>query len=112
MVFTVKELLQAGNHHWEESEVDAVTLRNLEDLCRKINALGYVPAMYGSAFRWYLMADYKFKFGLTMALRVAQTAYSDRDAIGSSHDLIRSNHRTDVHIVLSYKIKTDKNRWN
>jgi hypothetical protein len=73
---------------------------------------GYTPALYGSAFRWYLMADYKFKFGLTMALRVAQTAYSDREEIGSSHDLIRSNHRTDVPIVLSYKIKTDKNRWN
>ena len=73
---------------------------------------GYTPALYGSAFRWYLMADYKFKFGLTMALRVAQTAYSDREVIGSSHDLISSNHRTDVHIVLSYKIKTDKNRWN
>ncbi len=73
---------------------------------------GYTPALYGSAFRWYLMADYKFKFGLTMALRVAQTAYSDRAEIGSSHDLIRSNHRTDVHFVLSYKIKTRRNRWN
>lgn len=49
MKFTVKELLQAGNHKWKESEVDAVTLRNLEDLCRKINALGYVPAMYASS---------------------------------------------------------------
>ncbi len=73
---------------------------------------GYTPALYGSAFRWYLMADYKFKFGLTMALRVAQTTYSDREEIGSSHDLISSNHRTDVHIVLLYKIKTRKNRWN
>jgi hypothetical protein len=73
---------------------------------------GYTPALSGSAFRWYLMADYKFKFGLTMALRVAQTAYSDRDEMGSSHDLISSNHRTDVHIVLSYKIKTRKNCLN
>lgn len=45
MKFTVKELLQAGSHKWKESEVDVITLRNLEDLCRKINALGYQPPM-------------------------------------------------------------------
>ncbi len=66
---------------------------------------GYTPALYGSAFRWYVMADYKFKFGLTAAFRIAQTIYSDREVIGSSHDLIASPHRTDMHILLSYKIK-------
>ena len=71
---------------------------------------GYTPALYGSAFRWYLMADYKFKFGLTAALRIAQTIYSDREVIGSSHDLIASPHRTDIHILLSYKIKHRKSR--
>lgn len=45
MRFTVKELLNAGSHKWKEIEVDTVTLRNLEDLCRKINALGYQPPM-------------------------------------------------------------------
>lgn len=49
MKFDVKELLNAGSHKWKESEVDAITLRNLEDLCRKINALGYTPAMYASS---------------------------------------------------------------
>ena len=73
---------------------------------------GYVPAMYGSAFRWYLMADYKFKFGLTAALRIAQTIYSDRDVIGSSHDQIDKPHKTDVHILLSYEIKTSKGRYS
>jgi hypothetical protein len=71
---------------------------------------GYTPALYGSAFRWYLMADYKFKFGLTAALRIAQTIYSDRDVIGSSHDQIDKPHRTDMHILLSYKIKYCKTR--
>lgn len=71
---------------------------------------GYTPALYGSAFRWYLMADYKFKFGLTAALRISQTIYSDRVTIGSSHDLIASPHRTDIHFFLSYKIKTSKLR--
>lgn len=71
---------------------------------------GYTPALYGSAFRWYLMADYKFKFGLTAALRIAQTIYSDKDVIGSSHDQIDKPHRTDIHILLSYKIKHRKSR--
>jgi len=47
--FDVKELLQAGSHKWQESEVDAVTLRNLEDLCRKVNKLGFQPARYASS---------------------------------------------------------------
>lgn len=49
MKFTVRELLQAGSHKWKESEVDIVVLRNLEDLCRKINALGYQPPMYATS---------------------------------------------------------------
>lgn len=49
MQFTVKELLQAGSHKWKESEVDIVILRNLEDLCRKLNALGYKPPMRASS---------------------------------------------------------------
>ena len=43
MRFTVEELLKAGTHKWKKEEVDAVTLRNLEDLCRKLNKLGFVP---------------------------------------------------------------------
>lgn len=49
MKFDVAELLQAGSHKWKKSDVDAVTLRNLEDLCLKVNALGYKPPMYASS---------------------------------------------------------------
>ena len=49
MKFSVKELLNAGSHKWKETEVDAVTKRNLEDLCLKINALGYKPPMIASS---------------------------------------------------------------
>lgn len=49
MKFTLTELLNAGQHKWKESEVDAVTLRNLEDLIRKVNALGYQPPMRASS---------------------------------------------------------------
>lgn len=45
MIFSVKELLSAGSHKWAEKDVDVITLRNLEDLCRKVNALGYQPPM-------------------------------------------------------------------
>lgn len=45
MQFTLRELLNAGSHKWQESEVDIVIKRNLEDLCRKVNALGYQPPM-------------------------------------------------------------------
>lgn len=49
MKFSVKELLSAGSHKWKESEVDPITLRNIEDLCRKVNALGYKPPMRASS---------------------------------------------------------------
>lgn len=49
MRFSVQELLNAGSHKWKVSEVDTVTLRNLEDLCRKLNALGYQPSMRASS---------------------------------------------------------------
>lgn len=49
MKFTVEELLNAGSHKWKLSEIDTVTLRNLEDLCRKVNALGYQPPMRASS---------------------------------------------------------------
>lgn len=47
--FDVNELLRAGSRKWDKKDVDAVTLRNLEDLCRKINMLGYEPAMFASS---------------------------------------------------------------
>lgn len=49
MKFTVAELLNAGSHKWKQSEVDPVTLRNLDDLCRKVNALGYQSPRYASS---------------------------------------------------------------
>lgn len=49
MRFSVDELLKAGSHKWDKKDVDAVTLRNLEDLCRKVNALGYQPPMRASS---------------------------------------------------------------
>ena len=49
MRFTLEELLQAGNHKWDIKDVDVIIKRNLEDLCRKINKLGFQPARYASS---------------------------------------------------------------
>lgn len=49
MRFTVEELLKAGSHKWAKEEVDIVILRNLEDLCLKVNKLGYQPPMRASS---------------------------------------------------------------
>ena len=49
MKFIVEELLNAGSHKWKLSEIDTITLRNLTDLCRKVNALGYIPPMHASS---------------------------------------------------------------
>lgn len=49
MRFTVEELLKAGSHKWAKEEVGIVILRNLEDLCLKVNKLGYQPPMRASS---------------------------------------------------------------
>lgn len=51
MKFTVDELLQAGKNIWVlgGSPMDLLIQRNLEDLVRKVNALGYTPPMYASS---------------------------------------------------------------
>lgn len=49
MRFDIDELLRAGSTKWNKKEVSPIILRNLEDLCRKINNLGYVPPMIASS---------------------------------------------------------------
>lgn len=49
MKFDLKELLNAGSTKWKEADVDITIKRNLEDLCRKVNALGYQPPMRASS---------------------------------------------------------------
>lgn len=50
MKFTRKELLSAGSRKWKESELDAVTLRNTDEMVARLNKLGYAPPMYASSF--------------------------------------------------------------
>lgn len=50
MKFTRKELLSAGSRKWKESGIDAVTLRNTDEMVARLNKLGYGPSMRASSF--------------------------------------------------------------
>lgn len=65
---------------------------------------GYSPALYGTALRWYLLADYTFKFGLSASVRISQTLFFDRKTISSGRDKINAPHDTDFHIYLTYRL--------
>lgn len=49
MKFTVDELLKAGTHKWDKKDIDKTILHNMEDLCQKVNSLGYTPPMYANS---------------------------------------------------------------
>ena len=49
MKFSLQELLTAGQHKWSQTELDSVTLRNLQDLCLKLNKLGFQPPRYATS---------------------------------------------------------------
>lgn len=68
----------------------------------------YSPVIYGEGFRWYFIMKYNARCGLSAQLRIAQTIYADRQEIGSSHDLISSNHRTEFSVLLSYRFRQKK----
>ncbi len=65
---------------------------------------GYSSSLYGSAMRWYILASYKIQRAVSLAFRISQTLYSDRETIGSSYDQIDSWHRTDMHFYISLDI--------
>jgi hypothetical protein len=55
-----------------------------------------LPAYYGHGFRNCMVLDYKWTKNSTFSLKIGRTNYIDRDEIGSSLDLIRGSHKTDV----------------
>lgn len=55
-----------------------------------------LPAYYGHGFRNCLVLDYKWTKNSTFSLKIGRTNYLDRDEIGSSHELIKGSHKTDV----------------
>ena len=63
------------------------------------------PISYGSGCRYYLNLKYSLKSWLSIWFKVAQTVYADnRSAIGSSHDKISGNRKTDFRLLLRFSI--------
>ena len=62
----------------------------------------YSPALYGSAFRWYLLCNYKTPVNINLSFRISQTYYNNKDTNGSGYDEINAPHRTDIQGTISY----------
>lgn len=62
----------------------------------------YMPSFSGKGARWALSARYDIQSRLSLALKIAQTRYWDRDVIGSGTEQINANHRTDVFTYLRW----------
>lgn len=60
-------------------------------------------AFFGEGIRMYLNMRYRFSKSLDGWLKIARTAYSDRDVISSGHSLIEGNSRAEVKIQLRYR---------
>lgn len=63
-----------------------------------------IPAFYDKGARYYLNLSYPFTKKLTGWLRLAQTAYRDKAAIGSGLDEISGNRRTEIKGELRYEL--------
>jgi epoxyqueuosine reductase len=61
------------------------------------------PSFYGRGIHWSLNASYPFGRHLTAMCKAGQTIYFDRNQIGSSHDLINSNRKTDLQLLIQCK---------
>jgi hypothetical protein len=64
---------------------------------------GYSPSFYGRGIRMGVNLRYGVNRWLTAMCRLTQTRYFDRDEIGSDEDLIESNRKTDLQMLIQCK---------
>ncbi len=64
-----------------------------------------VPSLYGKGNRICLNLSAKLKSGFSCAFKMAYTKYIDRETIGSSLEQIDGNHRTDLTLLLRWRIR-------
>ena len=62
-----------------------------------------IPMMYGRGTRTYLLITWKPIDNLTIWARASRTSYADRDAIGTSPNMIDSNHKTEFKLQIRWK---------
>lgn len=91
MKFDIAELLKAGSHKWKKSDIDAVTLRNLEDLCRKINALGYKPPMRATSCLRSIESQQKINPGAMGSSHLYGAAVDIKDPDGKLAAWVKAN---------------------
>ena len=63
----------------------------------------YTPAFQGEGFRWMVYARYDLNRHWMAMIKMGQTIYRDRETIGSGADLIASNRKADVQMLLRVK---------
>lgn len=61
------------------------------------------PSFYGEGLRLYAVVKWKIAPSLTVYLKLANTRYFDRDAIGSDLEEIRGRDKTDAYCLLKYE---------
>ncbi|MEM6844035.1 MAG: helix-hairpin-helix domain-containing protein [Bacteroidota bacterium] len=62
-----------------------------------------IPAYSGEGSRMYWVLRYKLNRQLSFWTKIGRTVYNDRDVIGSSHDAIDGNTRTDIRAQMIVK---------
>lgn len=60
---------------------------------------------YGMGTRYYIMTRWHHSRNFDIYFRLAQTYYTDKAESGSGLDLIKTNHKTDAKIMLSWRIQ-------
>jgi hypothetical protein len=63
----------------------------------------YYPVFYGEGLRLYTVVKWKIAPSLTVYLKLANTRYLDRDAIGSDLEEIQGRDKTDMYCLLKYE---------
>lgn len=62
-----------------------------------------VPFYYGNGLRWYVNFNYKPFKGFQIGLRLSQFIYPDEIRIGSGHDEINGNTKTEIKLQIRYR---------
>lgn len=61
-----------------------------------------IPAFYDKGFRYYLNASYEITAELTLWVRLAQTHYPNKTAVGTGLDQTNGHRRTDIRVQVKY----------
>jgi len=63
-----------------------------------------IPSFTGRGIRWYVMVKYPLFSHGAMSLRIARTAYIDRESIGDGPALISEPHKTEIKVQVRVRI--------